>query len=147
LNYGGRYPQHLGDGFENNDYNWFLTRNGLGNWVNSYSWGYVVDQWAFQINHIPGGWLTGTSTGTSNAQFTGLDPGDIIAYDWDGHGTKDHLALVTTRGIDSFWSSTLQSDLVDAHQNDRKRKRWTLSQWNDQRNMTVIYFMHIAAQN
>jgi cell wall-associated NlpC family hydrolase len=144
---GGGYPEVLGDGFENNDHNWYGTTDGLGNWVTSYSWGRVPDQMQFQLLHYPGGYYAGQARGTAQNSYTGLSQGDLIAYDWDSNGTYTHMGIQTSAGKDVNWPSSPWGDRVDTHTTDRLRAFWSLYPVNAQRNTTNIQFVHIYSSN
>lgn len=151
LHYGGGYTEVLGDGFENNVHNWFLTKNGLNLWVQSDTWAYSSgspNQYQFQQLHIPGGLNEGTATGLAGYSFTGLSPGDLLFYDWgDGHAIS-HVTMQTTNGTDPKWQGGAQyGSLVDEHSSDRRRVWWTLNPYNPNRNHTTIYFVHISSGN
>lgn len=146
MNIGGGYPQVIGTGIQSDDHLWFNTKNGLGLWVQSWSWANVMDQYNFQVTyHKPGGTVFGTAPGTALYSGDGLAPGDELFFDWDSNGTLDHTGIQTTDGIDPQLNK--YGDLLDEHTSDRARVWWSLYPYNSQRNTTRITEVHISPAN
>ena len=144
MNLGGGYPQHVGNGFEENSANWYATKNGLGLWVNSYAWGYADVLYTYMVGHSPTGWLYGWAWGNSSYSYTGLAIGRLVFYDWTNDGTVDHVSIITGTGKDLNWSSTQIGDLISQHDKDRLNTWWTGYPYNQNRNITRIRLVGIG---
>jgi hypothetical protein len=97
-------------------------------WVNcSYSYNYMMEN--------PAGtylatwdWNGSTSYPTPPAYPTETRLGDVVYYDWDSSGSKDHVGIRVGMGKDP--NSGLSGDFTDQHNSDRYHSIWHLQPYN-----------------
>jgi hypothetical protein len=103
-------------------------------WYNYYSNGWkVTNSWVnvdvFLVHIQFKGW--GTWKGYQPpAKYNNALYGDVLAYDWDGNGSWDHLTIeVAYDGCDPK-NPNYCGDLVDEHSSNRYHAKWTLEPYN-----------------
>jgi hypothetical protein len=126
---------------------WWVSWSSTSGFRYSNSWIRVQDFYEFLILDYPGGWYQGTAPGTATYYWTPdtVVTGDVLFYDWDNNGIKDHASIQVGWGQDpdSGWSG----NYIDQHTTDRFHAFWSLRPYNSQYASTVITFMHIDYRN
>jgi hypothetical protein len=89
-----------------------------------------------------GAWDTDSSTSAPypSDNISGTSVGDVLFYDWDSNGSKDHAALlVSTYGKDESGKPTagLYGDLQDQHTSDIYHVLWNLRYYDKFRTTTI----------
>jgi Putative amidase domain len=143
-------PQYWNSG---DDSQWWGTW-GLGYWFHTNSWSAVRDQYSFQMQHYPGGWLEAVLTTSDSAYFSHWDnvnmiQGDQLYYDWGRGEGMSHMAVQTYGGW-SQWMPPGQSwygDLSAQHVTDRAYVSWNHIEVNGDWPTTTIWEVHIDDRN
>ncbi len=145
--HGGRYSFVGYNRSLTDDHNWYYKARYPSAFENTRSWSVVVDQWNFLLYTYPGGVPKGSSTGNTTNPWTpnAMMSGDVLFYDWDSNGVKDHESIQVAMGTDP--NSGYYGNLIDAHTTNRYHAIWTLKPWNSKYASTTIYFMHVDPAN
>jgi hypothetical protein len=122
---------------------WFM-RQALGGFAYTSSWTVAQQLKDYLVNSLDGTGYT-PMPGTSSNLHSGVNPGDVLFYDWDVPSESDgqfidHTTVQTTSGVDINGTS---GDRVDEHTSNRKQVHWTLQYWNALASTTYIYPVHI----
>jgi hypothetical protein len=143
--WGGSYDQTTPNTTNIHDYHfWWMKVVGAGFGYTD-SWGGANALYSFQILHVPGGTLAGTVSGGTSTTESGIADGDLLFYDWESNGSKDHVSIVVGHGTDP--SSGWFGDYIDQHTNNRKHAYWGLKPYNVHWSTTTIYRVTLSSSN
>lgn len=117
---------------------WYHYREGSGNWAYTTSWINVpaFTAWGAQSGHLVSRGNFGPPQGSSCSNSQG---GDVLHYDWESDGTKDHASLRVLDSMVTDPNSGQYGHVINQHVTDRYRAIWHLSPYNSKRNTTYIY--------
>lgn len=104
----------------------------------------------FLINRNGGGSTYGGTIwqvwgGLTQNQYSGVNNGDLLFFDWQSNGSLDHVTMQVARGTDTLHG--LYGDLADQHSGGEYHEFWSKWSWNGNAATTVIYAMHIWPGN
>ncbi|MFZ3101109.1 MAG: amidase domain-containing protein [Desulfitobacteriaceae bacterium] len=131
--YAGGRPMLYGS---TEDTKWYV-RKILFVWDYTLSWSMASYFYNFLGSNsapLQGSWTTSSAPGNDKSEII---KGDVLSYDWDGGGSKDHSAIVTYMGYDP--NSSNFGDLVCYHSKDRYRGIWHLRPYNANYMTTIVY--------
>ena len=120
---------------------WWTKNTWLGwdstmSWVNcSFSYNYMMENPA-GVYLATWDWNSSTSYPAPTGYTTQGFAGDLLYYDWDGNGSKDHVGIRVGTGRDPV--TGLVGDLTDQHTKDRHHSIWHLLPHNDDWRTTRI---------
>lgn len=131
------------------NHEWWMHWDPTWGFSWSQSWVSANDLYQFLMWHYPGGIYKGTAhtLAQQQATFTPDDmfEGDVLFYDWDSNGVKDHTAIQV--GIYTDPQSGWWGNVVNQHVTDRQHAFWSLWPYNSQWATTTITFVHISDLN
>lgn len=134
MNVGGGWPEKYGS---SEDAKWYCdTVIPYLLWSYSTSWINASFLYNYMRNYSTylGSWKTYPTPSGDN---TSIKTGDILSYDWDGNGSKDHSSIVTAYGKDP--NSNYYGDLECQHTTNRYRAIWHLVPYNVNYKTTTVY--------
>lgn len=128
---GGKKPYDVSGTTE--AFQWWTKKTLLG-WDSTLSWVNCSHFYNYLMENPAGVYLatwdwdpeTGypQPTDSTNRSFIG----DVVFYDWDGTGSKDHVGILVGSGRDNI--SGITGDLTDQHNTDRRHAIWHLRPYN-----------------
>jgi hypothetical protein len=148
LHSGGGFS-YVGGTSSTDDYQWWMHYSSWTGFSWSRSFTFADDLYKFLMWHYPGGWYEGSARSSveQNATYTpdSVVTGDVLFYDWDSNGTKDHVGIQVGWGSDpiSGWYGNYQ----DQHSNNRHHAFWSLLPYNSQWQTTTVTFVHVDSRN
>lgn len=137
--YGGKKPFDCTGA--NEAQQWWTKKTWFGwdstmSWVNSsFSYNYMMEN-PSGVYIATWDWVSATSYPVPPAYTPQGFAGDLLYYDWDGNGSKDHVGIRVGVGRDPV--SGLSGDLTDQHTSDRQHAIWHLLPSNDDWRTTRI---------
>ena len=137
------------------DNQWWGNENYvIGYWFRTYSWSVAPDQYQFQMNHYPGGWLEEVVTPSDTDYWSFYDNqymigGDLLFFDWGQGEGMSHVAIQVYPGYSQYEQPGVQwwGDLSDQHTNDRYHSSWSHTEVNYDWPTTTIWEVHIDDRN
>lgn len=106
-------------------------------WDYTTTWS-VASHFYNYLRENPAGSNVGT-WGVNPSNDISAVPGDILFYDWDNNGSKDHAGIMVGNGTDPV--SGWVGDLQNQHTTDRKNAIWHLRPYNSKWSTTVFAAM------
>jgi len=150
----GGYPQINYDNNSSATYNWYAYKNWWQWWWNlSNSWSVAADQYRFQMDRYPGGWLMDVVRASDARYWYAYDnanmwQGDELFYNWHNDTNPaniSHMGFQTYGGPSAYNGVT--GDRQDQHSNFRRNARWNLTDVNNDPYSTVIFEVRIDNAN
>lgn len=128
---GGGWPMRYGS---TEDTKWYMEHHWYG-WTWSNSW--TVASYFYNFLRANSSNYLGSWKNPTNGSNSSITRGDMLAYDWDSNGSKDHSGIATAYGTDP--NSGYYGDLQCQHTTNRYRAIWHLWPYNPNRATTTIY--------
>lgn len=127
---------------------WYMVKNAFGAWMWGYPWTVAhnfheyfrtsarTSPYRYFIGSYD--WQPATSRPTPPNNNTSLNNGDIVSFDFDGNGTRDHIAIATRQNTTDAYNSAYTGDLVNYHTVNTKHIIWHV-RWRVNPNTAVVY--------
>ncbi|MDI6816585.1 MAG: amidase domain-containing protein [Actinomycetota bacterium] len=130
MNWGGKVHEKYGSSEATK---WYCDKTLFGfTWSNSWSISSYFYNFLRNYNSaIQGSWKAPTANSS-----TLINNGDMLFYDWDSNGSKDHTGICTAYAADP--NSGITGDVQCQHSTDRYRAIWHLKPYNANWSTTTI---------
>ncbi|MDI6716961.1 MAG: amidase domain-containing protein [Actinomycetota bacterium] len=115
---------------------WYMVKNMFGAWIWGYPWTVAHDFYEYfrtssrtaSYRYFIGSydWQSATSRPIPPDNNTSLNNGDIVSFNFDGDGDRDHNTIVVAQNSTDWENSSYSGDLVDYHTPNKKHIIWHL---------------------
>ncbi|AVX20014.1 Putative amidase domain-containing protein [Carboxydocella sporoproducens DSM 16521] len=116
---------------------WYIYKRWWG-WDYTTTWSVASHFYNYLRENPAGSWINSWNPPQPTTP-SDMKEGDILFYDWNNDGSKDHAAIVVGYGTDP--TSGYVGNLQDQHTTDRYHAIWHLRPYNSKWTTTVIYDM------